>query len=517
MMHPFKEKEWLLSLLVGSLVLWLIFLGNSPLRDWDEGTVAQVARDIWRSPFGEMRWLYPTLSGEPYHNKPPLIHWLIALSYSLGGVNEWTTRLPSALLTALGVPLLYLVGRLVFNQRLPALFAALVYLTMLPVVRHGRLAMLDGATITFFLLLLFCGVKARQNQRWALGVGICLGLITLTKGMIVLLLGAIAFLFLVANGQLALWKSPYLWAGLFFGTAVPLAWYIAQWQHYGGNFLQVNFQAQTFNRLVQSVEGHSGPPWYYLIELLKYAFPWLLFLPGGLYLAWKKRQTTWGSLILIGTIVYLGTISLMRTKLPWYIMPVYPFLALAIGANLSEVWQKSHFRGRIWAGFLAVIAIAGLGGCVYFVIAEPQPVLIAMSIVLAISMGIAAWLIKKCDRQFIPVLFSGMYLVLLLLMSSQSWIWELNEAFPVKPVAVLIQTYVSPKTKIYTSFSYSRPSLDFYCDCQVISATTEDLQQTWANKSYLLLDNTTLKKINLPGSKTLGTAEGFTLISPPTN
>jgi len=79
-MRLFREKEWLFSLLVISLILWLIFLGNSPLRDWDEGTVAQVAREIWRAPLGSMHWLYPTLGGEPYHNKPPLIHLLIAWS-----------------------------------------------------------------------------------------------------------------------------------------------------------------------------------------------------------------------------------------------------------------------------------------------------------------------------------------------------------------------------------------------------------------------------------------------------
>ncbi len=180
---------------MGSLILWLIFLGNLPLRDWDEGTVAQVVREIWRAPVGSMRWLYPILGDEPYYNKPPLIHILVAWAYSLGGVNEWTTRLLSAILTALGVPILYLVGGLVFQQNLPALFTALVYLTMLPVVRHGRLAMLDGASITFFLLSLFFFLKARQNKYYALSVGICLGLITLTKGMLVLLLGAIACLF----------------------------------------------------------------------------------------------------------------------------------------------------------------------------------------------------------------------------------------------------------------------------------------------------------------------------------
>ena len=513
-MRLFREKEWLFSLLVISLFLWLIFLGNSPLRDWDEGTVAQVAREIWRAPFGSMHWLYPTLGGEPYHNKPPLMHLLIAWTYSIAGVNEWTTRLPGAVLTALGVPLLYLVGCLLFNQSLPALFSALVYLTMLPVLRHGRLAMLDGATITFFLLLLFCLLKARQNRRYALGVGFCLGLITLTKGMIVLPLGAIACLFLIADRQFALLTSPYLLVGMFLGNAPAIAWFVAQWQHYGETFFQVNFQTQTFDRLTQPVEGHSGPPWYYLIELIKYSFPWLLFLPGGFYLAWKKRHTSWGSLIIIGTIIYLGTISLMRTKLPWYVMPVYPFLALAIGAKLSDIWQYGHFKVRILTLFLAIIAIAGLGGCVYFILAKKEPTLIVMSIVLAISMSAVVWLIRQRDRNFIAVLFSGMYLVLALLMSSQSWIWELKEAFPVKPVAELIRANVSTGTQIYTSFAYGRPSLNFYCDCNVTTAPVPTLQQMLSNKSYLLLDNGALQQINLTGSKIIGSAKGFTLISP---
>ncbi|HIK07783.1 MAG TPA: glycosyltransferase family 39 protein [Trichormus sp. M33_DOE_039] len=516
-MRPFRKKEWLLSLSMLSLLLWLICLGNSPLRDWDEGTIAQVAHEIWRSPIGSMRWLYPTLAGEPYHNKPPLIHILIAWAYSIGGVNEWTTRLPSAALTALGVPLLFSLGRLIFECNLPALFAALVYMTMLPVVRHGRLAMLDGALVTFFLLVLFCLFQSRKNLRYALGVGLGLGLITLTKGMIVLLLGGIVVLFLLIDRQFHWWKNPYLWIGIFLGSAPAIAWYIAQWQHYGNSFLQINLQSQTFNRLIQPVEGNTGSPWYYLVEILKYGFPWLLFLPGGFYLAWKQRHTTWGCLVLVGVIVYLGTISLMPTKLPWYVMPIYPFLALVIGAEIHDIWENKHPQGRIWIIIFLVLSIAGLGGCLYFAKNDPQPVLIVMSIVITISMGSVAWLIKKGDRNFIPVLFTGMYLVLILLMTSQSWIWELNEAFPVKPVAALIRANVSPGTKIYTSFAYNRPSLDFYCDCQVIAASDPILLKMWSNHSYLLLDQSSLAKINLPVKKIIGTADNFSLMVPSIN
>ncbi|MCA1992229.1 MAG: glycosyltransferase family 39 protein, partial [Coleofasciculus sp. S288] len=398
------------------------------MRDWAEGTGALVARGIYRTG----NWLYPTLQGEPYLLKPPLMDWWIALSYRVGGVHEFTTRLPGAFFSACGVPLLYLVGREVFLERLPAVFAAGVYLTLLPVVRHGRLAMLDGMATSFFLLLLLCLLKARQDRRWAIGVGLGLGLIAFTKGLLVVLLGAIATAFLLANSQLVLLKSPYLWIGILLGSAPVLAWYAAQWQHYGATFWQVHFQAQGLERLSQSVEGNRGPIWYYFLELLKYSWPWLLFWLGGLSLGWQKRRTTWGCLILIGTVGYLGTISLMRTKLPWYIMPLYPFFALTVAACLADFWRDSKNYPRILGGILGLIAIAALFGCVYFVLVEPEPALIIMSLVVALTMSLAAWRVRQHNSAFIPILLVGMYLALLLLMTSKSWLWELNEAFPVK-------------------------------------------------------------------------------------
>ncbi|MFM5887783.1 MAG: ArnT family glycosyltransferase [Dolichospermum sp.] len=505
-----NNKQWLLGLLVASLVLWLISLGNLPLRDWDEGTYAIVAREIYRTG----NWFYPTIQGDPFLLKPPLMQWLIAICYHAGGIQEFTTRFPGAFLTALGVPLLYLIGRLIFAETLPALFSALVYLTLLPVVRHGRLAMLDGMTISFFLLLLFCVLKARDNRKYAIGIGFCLGLITLTKGMLVVVLAGIAGLFILANKQLALLKNPYLWIGMFLGNLPAIAWYFAQWQHYGNTFLQIHFQSQAFDRLGTAVEGNTGPIWYYLLEVIKYGFPWLLFLPGGLYLSWKNCHTAWGCLTLIGTIVYFAIVSLMKTKLPWYILPIYPFLALVIGVNLSYIWQQKKVKSKFLVGFFGFLTVVGLAGCVYFSIVEKQIILIFMSVILTISMGITAWLISQNNRKFITVLFAGMYLVLAMLMSSQSWIWELNEKFPVLPVAALIRDNIPPGTEIYTSFPDGRPSLDFYSDCKVIPTSLADLQDKFVHKSYLLVDNDSLQKINLKDSKTIGTVKEFTLVAP---
>jgi len=503
------EVQWFIGFFVAAIVLWGVALGNLPLRDWDEGTRALVAREIYRTG----NWLYPTFQGEPYLLKPPLMDWLIAISYRIGGVTEFTTRLPGAFFSACGVPLLYLLARAIFLEQLPAIFAACVYLTLLPVVRHGRLAMLDGMAVSFFLLLLFCLLKSREDRRWALGVGLCLGAIAFIKGLLVVPLAAIAGTFLLVDRQLALLKSPYFWLGILFGNLPIVAWYAVQWQHYGTTFLQVHFQSQGLERISQAVEGHHRPPWFYLLELLKYTFPWLLFWPGGLYLAWQKRSTSWGALVLIGTVGYLGVISVMKTKLPWYIMPLYPFFALAVAAQLTKLWQNRDKYPRFLIGMLGLLILVGLLGSVYFVLADPQPVLIIMGGVVALTMGIAAWKVKHSNRVFIPILFAGMYLTLGLLMISKSWVWELNEAFPVKPVAALIQEKTEAQAVVYTSFSYRRPSLDFYSDRRVVPVDTTTLQKLWSTQSYFLLNQSTLAALQLPDSVYLGTVEGFTLVT----
>ncbi len=510
-----QDWLWIFGLLVAALILFTLNLGGLPLRDWDEGTVAQVAREISFHPIGSSAWLYPTLGGEPYLNKPPLIHWLIALAYRTYGVNEWTSRLPGAILTALSVPLLYNIGREIFPQRITAIFASLVYLTMLPMVRHGRLAMLDGAVVSFFVFTVWCVLRSRRNFRYCLGVGIGLGLICFTKGFLGLLLGAIALLFLY-------WDTPrlltncYLWLGMIIGTAPVISWYIAQWLHYGGSFTQTALVNQSLNRIWQGVENHSQPLWYYLLELVKYSFPWLLFLPQGFGFTWINSNISYSKLIVVWLGVYLLAISVMTTKLPWYVLPIYPAFALAVGVQLTQVWHKPYLNySRLAIAILTLLALVGWGGSLYFSPLSPVKDLQVQIILtcVALTMTIAAILAQDRDRQFIVILFWGCYLSLTLFVTSRHWIWELAEAYPVKPVAALIQSNTPKNQKIYTSFPYHRPSLDFYSDRQVIPAPSRELKQYWQQETaYLLIETDTLKSLALKSVQPLGTREGWTLI-----
>ena len=522
-----QEELWLenlciVGLFLAAFILFTINLDSLPLRDWDEGTIAQVAKEIYHSPKDSFGWLFPTLWGKPYFNKPPLIHGLIALVYSFGGVNEWATRFPGACLTALSVPLLYGIGREIFTSRTPAFFSALIYLTLFPVVRHGRLAMLDGAVLCFAMLMIWCILRSRRDFRWALGAGIGFSLICLTKGIIGLLLGVIAILF-IAWDTPRLLTSVYFWIGIFLGSTPLIGWYLAQWLHYSQEFITTGIVSQSLERIWTSVEGHKGSPWYYLLELLKYSFPWLIFGLYGLKLAWDNRNWGWGKLILLWSGVYFVAISLMITKLPWYIMPVYPALALAGGAKLAQVCNLPSDRSypRIWVIVLSLIALVTTVACIYFGFVESNNQ--SLTIILAslsLTMGLTAVLIAQQDKQFIPVLFWGIYVSLLLFFLSPHWIWELNEAYPVKPVAAIIRLTIPLNKVVYTSFDYHRPSLNFYSEHQVIPKDKEKLKVHWEKleQPYLLLDFETFKQLNLDSLQILGEVESdLILITKKTN
>lgn len=526
--NPWIEPLSLLGLSLAALFLFSIDLGGVSLRDWDEGTVAQVAREIFRAPDGSLRWLFPTLWEQPYFNKPPLVHNLIAIAFHVGGVNEWTARLPGALLTAFSVPLLYGLGREVFCNRLAALLAASVYLTTLPIARLGRLAMLDGAVLFFCMVMMWSLLRSRRDARYALGIGIGFGFLCLTKGvMLGVLLGAIALLFMVWDTPRLL-RQPYMWLGILIGALPVLGWYGAQVLHYGEAFWSHNLMSQSATRIWESVENNAGPPWYYLGELLKYGLPWLIFLPAALCYTWQNRELGWAKLVMVWGSVYFLAISIMATKLPWYILPLYPALALAIGAYLADLWERGWHPGRRqyrpslysrgWTVTLLGLSFLAFGAAIYVgFFQEPAERDVALICsFLGIALLSAAGLVARHNPRFIAVLAWGMFLSLVLLMLSPHWVWELAEDFPVTPVARLVRQNTPRQTTVYMVADYRRPSLEFYSDRPILPIAPPELPAFWQqdNQVYLLMERQDFQKWRSQVSKiqVLENAKGWTLV-----
>lgn len=454
------ERFWVLGLFLAGGLLFGLNLGGLPLSNWGEETVALVAREFGKTTIESWQWFYPNLAGEPYFEEPPLLHWLVAAVYGLGGVNEWTTRLPSAILSALSVPLLYGIGREIFPSRQSAIFSSLVYLTLFPVACYGRMALTDSTVMCFVVFLMWCVLRSRRDLRWALGTGLGFGLICLTKGIVSgCLLLAIAVLYLAWDTPRLL-TSGYWWLGLLLGSAPSVAWYIAQYLEYGQRFIAIGLIEQSLRRLWTPIALHNNPPWYYLGEIIKFSAPWLLFFPYGLRLAWENRNWGWAKLILVWSSVYFLAISLMFPKLPWSVLPLYPALALAVGAQLTEVWHwPSRHKSfpRFWSLGLLLLALGGIGGSVYFGILtgvdHSLPVILAA---VALTMIMAAVLVAKRDLQFILILLWGMYVSLLLFMTSPYWIRQLETTEPVEPIATIFHQKTSEGQMIDASFLQTR-------------------------------------------------------------
>jgi hypothetical protein len=227
---------------------------------------------------------------------------------------------------------------------------------------------------------------------------------------------------------------------------------------------------------------------------------------------WRERRQFWGQFIIVLGGGFLLLISLMGTKLPWYVMPVYPFYALMIAPYLNQMWEQKRAYAPLIGYLLGLISLVALGAGVYLVFSGQRNSLLPLAILLTLSLALTTLLFFQQKRQFLLVLLVGMYLSLGALMMTPHWNWEVNEAFAVRPVGQLLKEQTPPGSLIYTSFAYSRPSLDFYGDRQVMAVDESQLLEKAQSGHYLLIDPTVQSRLALPRAQILGQAGDFTLI-----
>lgn len=495
--------EWLclFGLSLAVLMLFLINLAHLPLLDPQEGTLALIAKDMYQKAT-ILGWIFPTLGREPYLMQPPLIHNLVAIAYSLGGANELTTRLPGAILGGTSVLLLYYIGREIFVTRLPALFSALVYLSCLPVLRYSRMATLNGPLLCFELLTILAVLRSRRNLQWALVIGIGFSLMSLTQGLVGIQILLIVLLFLLWDTPRLL-SSVYFWLGFGIGIIPSLSWYGFQVFRYHEpeiswnllDLLVAQTNVTTFELEVSTISS--------ALQFLQYLLPWLFVIFVGAQSLKQNFHWGWGKLLAVwlGGYFILGLFLLPQNY--WLVLPLFPALALVAGKELDQIRNlPSNFDyPRIWVySFALMSVIAALAGLNWGIVDYIDFYLPFICGSLSITFGATAIVLAQRDQQFVPLLFWGLFVSIFLLIISPHWIWELKTTEPVKPIAELLKYYTEPEAVIYSSMPESRPSLDFYSDRQVLNQSINELQQHWQedNTVYLLIDLTTLKKLDLP-------------------
>lgn len=357
-------------------------LGSHSLWDDDEGVNAQAAREMREAD----TWVIPTFNYRLRTAKPALLYWAQRASYAAFGVSEWSARLPSVLAGWASVLLAYELARRMFGRkpgggRTEGLIAgvALASAVQFAALAHG--ATPDSVLLAFTLLafLAFWVGHLDRSRRWWVPTAAACSLAVLTKGPVgVALPGLILLLYFAWNREVGrLFDRKIFAAGLVF-VLIAGPWYALVASETRGEWLRVFLGRDNVDRFLSPLDGHRGPVWYYLAAVPVLFAPWSAFLGAVLwYAAGGCRNTNAAAgvgndipdsvrahrFLVCWAGAYLAFFSAAATKLPNYILPVYPALAI-LTARFLAAWRSGELVLPRWVMPLAAAAM-GLVGVVF--------------------------------------------------------------------------------------------------------------------------------------------------------
>lgn len=486
-----SDAPWvgLVGLGILAAVLAVIGLGDQPLRDFDEATVARVALEL-RHGLGEAP-LLPTLWGEPYLNKAPGLHGLIAVLIRLTTPAqdlpaEWVIRLTPALLSCLVVPIGgWLQWTLRPGDRSSALATSVILLSLLPVARHGRLAMLDGTQLTAMAMLWLAVVQLHSSRRsglWGLITGLMASTMLLLKAPLLVPCVVAAGIALLWGEEWKHWRLAPSFTGVLIGLLPGVGWHLWHASVRGGQAFWLWGGDGAGRVLLDPGEG-SDLGWRVpAIEILEGGWPWLPLVPIALIWAWQSRHSRWGRWSVATLIILAGAIFPLRTQLPWYSHPLWLPLALLSAPLLAWLVERpTPFNsltpppGRslisrlplVWGGLGVLLLLIGLSTLTP--IAHGLTPYRPLALVLGLGWGAGGWWLRSntSHKRRIGVisLVGGNVAALALLFHSPLWLWELNESWSVKPVAALASERRGDDLRLK---GYDeRPSLNWYAQQRI--------------------------------------------------
>lgn len=496
---------------------YLLLASSSTLWDRDEPRFARCTVEMVES--GDL--LVPTYNGELRPDKPAGIYWLMALGYKTLyplGQTELAFRLPSAIGIAGTAFLTFLIGRRLFNTRV-GYRAMIFYGSALMVAYMATASTADGAMNGLITLALWCFIEIVHGGKklpLLILMAIALSAGQLVKGPVAL---AVPLMSMATMGLLG-WRmgaftvNKAVWLGVGAAALVSFiafaAWGIPANEASGGKLLELGLGKHVGERAISPQENHGGSGFTYLLWLPFYipviliAFvPWSMHLPAGLLALVrgrlgdaKQRAILWGYLAPTFTLM-----TLVATKLPHYVLPIFPALAI-LGASVVDDFSSKQ-GGPMKTGlsektlawlklgrFFNVPILVGIamgGGAVGWLVSGGDsmkiPGALLAIVLLAMSAALAFNLRKGRIEQATRVPMVGLPVALLLLCFGFLPALE-SEVKPSKPIADAIREAGLAEDNPVMLCGFNEPSLVFYLnrphDQPVGFLSTAEEIQAWA-------------------------------------
>ncbi len=357
----YNSKKIVWTLLALFTLVWLYALGIRTLVPPDEGRYAEMAREMLAS--GD--WITTRLNGIKYFEKPPLQTWMNALSFAAFGLGEWQARLWTGLCGLGGVLLTGYTGRRVFGAR-AGFYAALALGSSLFWVASGQIDSLD-MSLSGMMAIALCALLIAQRdeatpaeqRNWMLLCWAGMALAVLAKGLIGLVLpGAVLVLYTLAARDWAIWTRLHLGKGLLLFFALATPWFVLvglknpEQPHFF-------FIHEHFERFLLKTHHREGAWYYFFVMLIPGIVPWLGVLPQALATALRRDRGAFQPklLLLVWAVFIFFFFSYSSSKLPGYILPIFPALALLIAVYLENASRRNRMLG---AALLLLIGLAGV-------------------------------------------------------------------------------------------------------------------------------------------------------------
>ena len=331
------QQRHLIVFVLLAVYLTLFFqLGNLPFMGADEPRYARISEEMLQ----HADFVTPKLEGSPWLEKPPLLFWIQALSFRVLGVSEAAARLPVALLGLLCALAIGGLARHLAGLRAGVL-SILILSTSILFFVFARAGSTDMPLTACLTVSLVCGFRATvsRNLIWSLLSGTALGVAALAKGPVALILfgGIFTVYFLWIEKPGWRWRQQLAGTAAFLATSIP--WYWSVWIENGYSFFVTFWLNHHLARVMSDLHHHSQPFWYFVAVLALGFFPWTPFLAGSIARLWRQRGGGPGNariFLWIWVALPLLFFSLSESKLPGYILPVVPALALLVALD----WER---------------------------------------------------------------------------------------------------------------------------------------------------------------------------------
>ncbi|HWJ95181.1 MAG TPA: glycosyltransferase family 39 protein, partial [Telluria sp.] len=357
-----RNKPLLWTLLAGFILISLSVLGWRTLVPPDEGRYAEMAREMFVS--GD--WITTRLNGIKYFEKPPLQTWMNALTFTLFGLGEWQARLWTGLCGIFGVLLTWYAGRRVFGER-TGVYAGLVLASSFYWIACSQIDSLDmglSGMMTLSLAALLVAQRddatATERRNWMLACWAGMALAVLAKGLIGLVLpGAVLVLYTLASRDWAIWTRLHLGKGLLLFFAIAAPWFVLVGM---ANPEQPHFFFihEHFDRFLLKEHKREGAWWMFFVLLAAGTVPWVGVLLQSLALGVRREAGRFRPrlMLFIWLVFILLFFTKSSSKLPGYILPVFPAAALLIANYLEDGSRRSRM---LTCGLTAALGAILLG------------------------------------------------------------------------------------------------------------------------------------------------------------